>query len=176
MMSSAKGYTLIEVILAVTIMAVASVAAGAAIYQIFSNIGRASDHMTAVRQVQNAGYWIRVDAMMALSITSDGLDPLDFLVLNWTEWNDAGEAAYHSVRYFFGELSDDNIGTLLRNHWSSAGANEETMIAQYILYDVDDADTSNVSYESPVLTIQLTASYERMRETREYRISHRPNL
>ena len=178
MMRGAKGYALIEVMVAVTIMAAASVAAGAAIYQVFSNINRASDQLTTVRQVQNAGHWIRSDAMMALTVTSDDLDPLDFLILNWTLWDDAGEnPVYHTVTYFFEELSADDIGTLMRNHWSSAGANEETMIAQYIQYDVDDADnTSGVSYASPVLTVQLTASYEQTRETREYKIRHRPDL
>ena len=115
----------------------------------FTSMNRASDHMTAVRQVQNAGHWIRSDVMMALTVTSDDLDPLDFLILNWTEWDDTGEnPVYHIATYFFEELSEDDIGTLKRNHWSSAGANEESQVAQYIHYDVDDADnSSNVNYD-----------------------------
>jgi len=68
----------------------------------------------------------------------------------------------------------DGIGKLKRNHWSSAGADAQTLVAEYIYYDPSDVDnTSKVSYQEPVLTAQLTALYEENLETREYRIKHR---
>ena len=176
MRQNEKGYTFIELLIAITIMALASAAAGGAIFQIFRGMESNNDHMTAVRQVQNAGYWISRDAQMAQSVTTDGLTLPDFLVLNWTVWDDAGDPIYHTATYFFGDLTD-GIGTLMREHWSSAGASEETMIAQYIYYDPDDVDdTSNASYLSPLLTVQITALFEETRETREYQVTHRPNL
>ena len=173
---SEKGYTLIELAVAITIMVLASTAASAAIFQILNNVERNNDHMTAVLQVQYAGSWISRDAQMASSVTSDNLTLPDFLIINWTEWDAAGDPTYHSVTYFFEDLTD-GIGKLKRNHWSSAGASEQTLVAEYIYYDpsyVDD--TSKASYQSPVLTIQLTAHFEETLETREYRIKHRPNL
>ena len=171
-----KGYTLIELLIAITIMVLASGAAGAAIFQILRGMEGNNDHMTAVHQVQNAGYYISRDAQMAQSVTTDGLTLPDFLVVNWTEWDEDGHPIYHSATYFFEDLTDD-IGKLKRDYWSSAGASEETLIAQYIYYDPGDVDnTSNASYQSPVLTVQLTAIFEETRETREYKVTRRPNL
>ena len=168
-----KGYTLIELLIAITIMVLASGAAGATIFQIFRGMEGNNDHMTAVHQVQNAGYYISRDAQMAQSVTTDGLTLPDFLVLNWTEWDEDGDPIYHSATYFLEELTD-GIGKLKRSHWSSAGANEQTLVAEYIYYDPSDVDsTSKVSYQEPVLTAQLTALYEETLETREYRIKHR---
>ena len=120
-----KGYTLIELVVAITIMVLASAAASAAIFQIYKNIERNNHNMTTVRQVQNAGHWISRDVQMAQAVTTDNLTLPDFLVLNWTEWDDAGDPVYHSARYFFEGLTS-SIGNLKRNHWSSAGASEET--------------------------------------------------
>jgi len=171
-----KGYTLIELLIAITIMVLASGAAGGAIFQIFKGMESNNDHMTAVRQVQNAGYYISRDAQMAQSVTTENLTPPDFLIIKWTEWDDAGDPIYHSATYFFEDLTD-GIGKLMRNHWSDAGADEETLIAQYIYYDPDDVDdTSKASYQSPVLTVQLTALFEETQETKEYQVTHRPNL
>ena len=167
-----KGYTLIELAIAITIMALASSAAGGAIFQILRDTQRNNDHITAVRQVQNAGYWISRDAQMAETATTDLTLP-DFLILSWTEWDDAGDPISHSATYSFEELTD-GIGKLKRSHLSSAGVNEQTLIAEYIYYDSNDIDdTSQASYESPVLTVQLTALFEKTLETREYRIKHR---
>jgi len=171
-----KGYTLIELLIAITIIVVASGAAGAAIFQILRNTERNNDHMTAVRQVENAGYWISRDAQMAHSVNAtDSLTLPYFLVINWTEWDDDGNPIYHSANYFFEDLTD-GVGKLKRNHWSTGGADDYTLIAQYIYYDPDDVDaTSNASYQSPVLTVQLTAIFEETQETKEYKIKRRPN-
>ncbi len=96
-----KGFTYIELIVALAIIALIGSATATATIQVLRLTGRNNEHMTAVRQVQNAGYWISRDAQMAQSIIVDNLTPPDFLVLNWTEWDDAGDPIYHSVTYFF---------------------------------------------------------------------------
>ncbi len=169
-----KGYTFIELIIAITIMVAASGAAGGAIFQILRGTQRNNDHITVVRDVQNAGYWISRDAQMAQSVnTTDTLASLNFLILSWTEWVDEGDPIDHSVRYFFEDVTD-GVGKLKRNHSSGAGASEETLIAQYIYYDPNDVgNTSNTSYQSSVLTVQLTALFEDVWEIREYKIRQR---
>lgn len=168
-----KGYTLVELLIAITIMVLVSGSAGAVIFRILRDTERNNNHITAVLQVQNAGFWISRDAQMAENATTDNLTLPDFLILNWTEWDDAGDPVYHSVRYFFEDLTA-GTGKLKRNHWSSAGANEQTLIAQYIYYDPGNVDgTSKASYQSPVVTVQLTALFEDIMETREYRIKNR---
>ena len=171
-----KGYTFIELVVAIAIIVLVSGAAAIATFQVFKGTERNNNYMTAVRQVHNAGYWISRDAQMAQSVTADNLTAPDFLVLTWTEWDDAGDPTYHSVTYFF-EDQTDGIGKLKRSHWSSAGASEQTLVAEYIYYNPDDPDnTSKASYQSPALTVQLTALSEELLETREYRINRRLNL
>ncbi len=170
---SEKGFALVELVIAVAITVVISGAAGAAIFQVFRGTERNNDHLTVVRQVQNAGYWISRDAQMAETATTDNLMPPYFLILSWTEWDDAGDPISHSATYSFEDLTN-GIGKLKRSHQSSAGASEQTLVAEYIYYDPDDVDgTSKASYESPVLTVQLTALFEETLETREYRIKNR---
>ncbi len=172
-----NGFTLIGLAVTLAITAIIGSAAATATFQVVKNSGRNENNMTAVHQVQNAGYQISRDAQMAESVVVDNLEAPNFLVLNWTEQDyDGGDSTYHSVTYFFEELSD-GIGKLKRNHWSSAGASEETLVAEYIYYDPDDPEnTSKAIYQSPVLTVRLVALYEKARETREYKVIRRPNF
>jgi len=101
-----KGFTYIELIVALAIIALISGATANATFQVLRGTGHNNDHMTAVRQVHNAGYWISRDAQMAQSVTADNLTQPDFLVLNWTEWDYADDPTYHSVTYFFEDLTN----------------------------------------------------------------------
>ena len=171
-----KGFSYVELIVAIAIIALISGAAAIAIFQVLKGTEHNNNYVTAVRQVQNAGYWISQDMQMAQSATADNLTPPDFLILRWTNLDDPDNPVYHSATYFFEDLID-GIGTLKRGHWSSAGANEQTLVAQYIYFDPDDPnETSNASYQSPLLTVQLTALIKDDKETREYKINHRPNF
>jgi prepilin-type N-terminal cleavage/methylation domain-containing protein len=170
-----KGFTLVELLIATTIMLMVSGAAGAAIFQVLRNTERNNNHLTVVRQVENAGYWISRDARMALDVTTENLTLPDFLSMGWIEWDDEDDPIYHAANYTLEGLTN-GIGTLKRNHESTAGASEQTLIAQYIYYDPNDvAATSNASYQNLVLTVKLTAVFEDMLETREYKIKRRTN-
>ena len=171
-----KGYTLIELAVSLAIIVLISGAASIAIIQILKGTETNNTHMNAVRQVQNAGYWLCRDARMAQSVNTDNLTLPDFLVFNWTEWDSENEEIYHSATYSFEGLAG-GIGNLKRTHWSSAGANEQTLIAQHIYYSPADPDnTSKADYQAPLLTLQLTAIVGGEMEIREYRIQHRPNI
>ncbi len=171
------GFTLIELLVVMAIAALMVGAASMTTFQVTDITQRSNDHMTAVRQVQNAGYWISRDALMAEQVIVDS-DPetADFLTVLWTEWDYGEDSIYHSVIYSFQDLSN-GIGKLKRTHWSSAGANEQTLVAEYIYYNPDDPDnTTKVSYQSPVLTMQITASLGEAKETKEYRACGRPEF
>ncbi len=176
MRRSEKGYTLIELVVAVAIMVLVSGAASITIFQVLKGTETNNSHMNAVRQVQNAGYWISRDAGMAQSIDTENLTSPAFLVLNWTQRDDDNEKIYHTANYSFEGLND-GIGKLKRTHSSSAGANEQTFIAQHIYYTPGDPDnTSKANYQPPVLTLQLASLVDEAREIREYRIKRRPNI
>lgn len=171
-----KGFTQVELLVSMVIIALVVSAAASATFQVFKGVKRNNNHITAVHQVQNAGYRISRDAQMAQSMTADNLTPPDFLILNWTEWDDTDEPIYHLVTYFFKDLTN-GIGKLMRSHWSSGGTNEQTLVAEYIYFNPDDPyDSSKASYLTPELTVQLTALSEETGETREYKINHRPNF
>ena len=171
-----RGFTIIETVVALAIISLIASAATMTTFQVLSYTNGSDSKVTALRQVQNAGYWISRDAQMAESVATDNLSSPNFVVMNWTERDYDSDDIYHSVTYFFDELSD-GIGKLKRNHWSSVGLNDDTLIAKYICYDPGDpVNTSNVSYQKPVLTVKLTALFGDARETREYRVNHRSNF
>jgi prepilin-type N-terminal cleavage/methylation domain-containing protein len=171
-----KGFSYIELLIAATIISLVAGAAAITAFQVFPGTERNNNYITAVHQVQSAGFWISRDSQMAQTIMTDNLTSPDFLVINWTDWDDPTDPVYHSATYFFADLTD-GIGKLKRTHWSSAGASEETLVAEHIYYAPGDPDdTSQVSYQAPVLTVQLTALAKDTMETREYKISHRINF
>lgn len=171
-----KGFTLIELVIAMAITVLISGASTMALSQIYGGTGRNNNHLTTVRQVESAGFWISRDAQRAQSISTDNLTSPDFLLLNWTEWDNDGNPIYHSVRYSFDNITA-NIGRLKRSYWSSAGANQQTLVGLNLYYNPSDSDnTSKATYQSPLLTIRLTAILDKAHETREYRIKRRPNV
>ena len=170
-----KGFSYVELIVAIGIATLIAGAAATTTFQVLKGAGRSNNYMAAVRQVQNAGYWIGRDTRMAQNIITENLTPPDVLVMSWTE-NYTDDPVYHSATYFFEDLTD-GIGKLKRSHWSSDGANEEALVAESIYYDPDDpSNTSKASYNSTELTVQLTALFGETRETREYKANHRPNF
>jgi len=172
-----KGFTIIELLIASAIMVIVGSAATMTTFQVSRGIGQSNDQMSAINQVQNAAYRICQDAQVADGVVVDNLEYPNFLVLTWTEQDyDGGEPTYHSVTYFFADLSE-GIGKLKRNYWNSDGTNEETLIATYIYYDPVDTDsTSMASYQDQALALRLRAIVEDITETREYRVMNRPNL
>ena len=171
------GFTIIELTVTLAVISLIGAAAVLTTFQVMKYTERGNSHMTAVCQVQNAGYWINRDTQRAEGVNTDNLSPNQLFILSWIEHDySQDDSTYHSITYFFEELSG-GIGKLKRSHWSSAGANEEVLVAKYIHYDdTDPANSSYASYEGAVLTIQLKAVVGEAVETRLYKISHRPNL
>jgi prepilin-type N-terminal cleavage/methylation domain-containing protein len=193
MKRSERGFTLIEVLVVIAIVAIISAAATMSTFQVFNVTRRSNDHMVTIRQVQNAGYWISRDALMAENIVVDNQTPSNFLVLTWTEWSyePGGVSTYHEVTYSI-EVLPDEIPKIWREH-STYDADQEpieseqTLIAEYIYYDSEDPENhtdTEATYEppdeapdqAPVLTVQITSSLGEASETREYRVLPRPDF
>jgi len=172
---SEKGFTLVEILVAFSIVSVIILSAPMVIFPISRGNERNTEYITSVRQVENAGYWIGLDTQMAHSVVADNLTLPDFLIFGWIEWDAGGEPTYHSVRYFFEDMTD-SVGKLKRYHWSSDGNSEQTLIAQYIYCDADNVThTSTASYQNPMLAVKLTYLGNDMLESREFKIIRRPN-
>jgi len=170
-----RGFTLVELLVAMVIMVTISGAAGAATFQTLKGVARGNGYMSAVRQVENAGHWISRDALMAETVRTDNLTWPDFIVIRWVERDYDDDDIYHSATYYFQDISSE-IGKLMRRHWSSAGANETVMVAENIYYDALHPNKTKANYNSPKLIVKLTSIVDDKHETKEYKIVRRPNF
>jgi len=127
-----RGFTLVELLVAIAITGLITGGITMTIFQVFAGNARTSNHMTAVRQVQNAGYWISHDAQMARGVVITGVSGFP-LTLTWTEYVSGDE---HQVVY---TLVGDQ---LQREHYTNRATNPDpdatAIVAQYI----DSANTS----------------------------------
>ncbi|MBI2831011.1 MAG: prepilin-type N-terminal cleavage/methylation domain-containing protein [Chloroflexi bacterium] len=176
MKSNEKGFTLIEIIVALAVTALITGASFTTVSRVIRDTTYSNDRITAIRQVQNASFWIERDARIAENIVTELPSP-SFLSMTWAEQHyNENPPTYHSVTYYFQGLSG-GVGQLRRNHWSGAGVNEETVVAQYVYFNPADINgTSKVTYLNPVMTLRLAAVFGQATETKEYRVRRRPNL
>ncbi len=165
-----RGFTLIELLIAVAITALITGVVTTAIFQAFTVSARNNSHMTAVRQVQNAGHWISQDAQMAQEVDTD--DPDTLVTLTWTEWVDE---TVNVVTYSI--TVDDE---LKRSHFEDGSPTSEMIVARYIdsvTYDFTDTDGDGVD---DTLTFTITAAVgdypATVSETRVYEITPRPEI
>ncbi|MDO8568255.1 MAG: prepilin-type N-terminal cleavage/methylation domain-containing protein, partial [Dehalococcoidales bacterium] len=81
-----NGFTLLELAIAVSMSAMIALTATIFTFHALRTSARTDDHLTAIANVQNAGYWISRDAEMADSVITDNLTSPTFLILKWTDW------------------------------------------------------------------------------------------
>ena len=60
-----RGLTLVELLIAILLTGLITGGITMTIFQVFNLNTRTSNHMTAVRQVQHAGFWVSPDVQMA---------------------------------------------------------------------------------------------------------------
>ena len=126
-----RGFTLIELIVAIAITGLIISAITVTIFQLFSISARSDSHMLAVRQVQNAGYWISHDTQMAQSVETDGGTTGFPLKLTWSnEW----DSNTYQVVYNLIEADSE----LRRSYKVNDDDPNVTLVAEYI----DQAETS----------------------------------
>ena len=169
-----RGLTLIELTVTVAIVALIAAGANMSVFQVLKGTERNNDHMTAVNQVQNAGYWISRDAQMAKNITTENLTPPEFLVLAWTE-EDTDPVHQHQVIYTLEAMPGSELKRLRRSHSVDGGAVNTALVAQYI--DPDPGMTK-CQFINGTLTLTVTASInshsQTKTETRVYEVVPRP--
>ena len=172
-----RGFTLIEMVMAIAITGLVMGAAAMTIFQVFDLNTRTSNHMIAVRQVQNAGYWVSHDAQMAQIVKLD--DPettgvTEFLTLTWTDWDNGDE--YQAV---YTLLADNK---LQREHYTNRHINPDPdttiFVAEYVNPDplmtkCEFTDTDGDGVEDK-LTLTVTATVDTQSETRVYEVIPRP--
>jgi prepilin-type N-terminal cleavage/methylation domain-containing protein len=162
-----QGFTLIEVMIALAIGGMLATGVGMAIYQVFNVNSITNARIQAVKQVENANFYINRDVQMAQTITPQGGQGFP-LVLSWTDWDTCNS---NQVTYSL------QNGNLVRQYRLNLGAPTSLTVARFI--NSSPADTS-CSYDTAnhQLTIKLTSntvsSSKQASETRVSTIIPRP--
>ena len=171
----ARGITLLEVIVAMTIGSMLSVGTLGVLNQILILVPKAQTDMLATRQAQNAGYWIERDSICAQAITptpnlftvSTGTP----LVITYVKW----DATKTTISYSVDDnntlqrqvvVTNEGTGALISSSQVQVADSIESITAQYAQPDV-------YNYRK-ILTITVTAHVGNSTHSRVYKISPRP--
>jgi len=159
-----KGFTLLEMLLALLIGSLIAGGITATIFQVVIGSARTNNHMIAVRQVQSAGYWVSHDAQMAQTVVpatdADGFP----LTLSWTDWAGTSNVITYTI-----------VGGELKRQQVVGSQTSQTTVARFI--DPDSANTKcQLTGGTLILTVTATVgpSSQRQSETRVYKIVPRP--
>ncbi len=152
-------------------MAVATVAAGAGIFQTFQNNERNNDRNTAITQLENASYWISHDVLMSQVVDTSGSD---FFSASWTEY-ESGD--FYNVTYTFADMDEGDCKKLFRMQSINGTDNSTRLVAEYINSDPLKT-TCNFTDDTFNLLITVTAGKGGLTqsETRTYKIIPRPGV
>lgn len=131
-----RGFTLVEILLAMGITALITGVLGTAIFQIFDRSASGQDTLRALSDIQNAGQWIYLDGEKAeASDLINNAPAVNSMTLSWST-----EGTPHTAMYTL------TGSALVRNHNGT-----ETTVARY-LSGVD------FSISDDLITINLTSA------------------
>ena len=158
-----RGFTLIELVVALAISGSLVTVIVMSIFQISSASTSSVDHMTAISHAQNAGQWFGVDVAQADTVSVGASDGFP-LVLSRTQY----DGTHHEVTY-------DITGSELRRSYSvDGGAPTETLIAGNV-----NASGTSCQLDDGVLVLTVATESgqgpQQKTETRVYKASPRPS-
>lgn len=164
-----KGFTLIELVVVIGIMALIAGAATMTIAQVLRITEHSNDRTTAVRQVQTAGYWISRDSLMAQTVITDddpGTPEFEFITLEWATWENSD---VHKIVYTFEDMPD-GLKKLKRQHLIyDINGSEIGNSMMYIAHNIV-IDSASFFVENGVWKLSIGARAGTQTENREYEI------
>lgn len=167
-MNRQKGFTLIELVVAIALVALITLGAASGIMQVFKVSAQNSEINETVRQAQNVGHWLSRDALMAESIRpSSGTV---FLTMGWLQW-ETGETIHATYERF---PSSGSLEKLVRTY--SVHGNDGTLIESHQTLVADNIDSMEADWQTDgTWRVFVTARAGERTATREYQIYPRIN-
>jgi|GEM_PF-845508 len=169
-----RGFTLVELLIALAIGSLVVVGALSVLYQITILVPKAQNNMLAVRQAQNAGYWINRDGTAAQIITPTPnlftLSAATPLVISHVDW----DATKTTTTYFVDAqhrlqrqivVTSEKTGSVISSQQIQVSDSIASITAQY--------NQPIASNARKILTVTITAQVGSANETRVYQISPR---
>jgi len=141
---SQRGFTLIELMIALAIMALIGGGATIATVQILKQSVRNRDFTTASQFTMNAIHWISRDAEMSQVVTTNGTTGFP-LTLRWTDWSNGQYQVIYSI--------ENNI--LKRKYSINGGQQTQTILAESVN---TVSQNTTCQYSNKVLNLQVTAT------------------
>ena len=179
---SQKGFTLIELMVGLAIIASVMVGVTASIFQTFNVNTKSVNHMTASMQVQNAGHWFRQDIQMAQVIATDDdvvTPETEVLTLLWVSWERRDQHNNQLIDTYAVSYAYDN-NKIWRNQkvttdkYDSDGSFIETIENITSSLIAEHITTLAVSATGGMVTVGIVASVGDTVEDRTYEITPRP--
>jgi len=170
MKRSENGFTLVGILVTTAIVALIAGGAAMSTVQIIQGAERDSDRTTAIRQAQNAGYWVSNDATMARKIDigdDPGTGEVEFIILYWKDW-ETGDI--HEMRYMWLD-SSDGLKKLKRKHLTRDKDGVE--IENRTTFVADNIYTADLSEQDGGWRLTVETRSGTRSETREYEITQR---
>lgn len=178
-----KGFTLIELLIVIAITGLITAGLTTTIMQVLTMSHSTANRMTAVRQVQQAGFWVSPDVQMAQNVTTGASSGFP-LTLTWT---DPASGNKHEVTY---AITPDNKlqRTLKITPQGGQPTTTVSIVAEYINPNpantrIDPANTTcgwvgepkpPGFQPCPALNFTVTATVGEQSETRVYEVKPRP--
>ena len=179
-----KGFTLIELLMVIAITSIITLGLVMTVFQLFGGHARSSGEMTAIRQVQNAGYHISRDAQMT-QVVELGASSGFPLTLTWYQYcyheDDPNDREGNGYRVIY--TLDEN-GKLEREYYFAPEDSSGDAIFDpeptYKTFIAEHIEVISCIYDGSKLYVTITASIEsiagKQEETRTYEAMPRPNV
>ena len=176
MRQNESGFTLPELAVVILLSAMIALAATVFTFHALRTSAQNEDRLTALSNVQNAGYWISRDASMADNVITDNLTSPVILVLKWTDWGYDTGNVYWSASYSVDNVTG-GIGQFTRRLQSNEGVDQKMLVAGNVYYDPADPENSTrISYQNHIIKLQVATRTGGAVELRNYETYRRPNF
>ena len=143
-LKSQRGFTLIEVIVALAILSFIGIAVSTATFQILKQSVKNRDYTTASQLTMNAIHWISRDAEMSQTVETGWASGFP-LTLNWIDWSNSSYQVVYTIE----------DGKLKRSYSVNGGEPVQTFLTEAAN---TISDNTTCQLYNKVLTLQVTAT------------------